>query len=117
MLQPLSKDDQTTPVSTPLNFTELPVAADGTFTWDFGMITLPGAANPITGADVEATLILTGELCAGDRAGFICGEAAGDVSAPLMASLSPGSGFTMQAEEGGELPFPVINCAKDPAVY
>lgn len=117
VLQPLSAADQTTEVSTPLSFSDLPVAADGTFTWDLGMITLPGAANPITGADVEATLTLAGELCAGDRAGFVCGPATGQVTAPLMADLSPGSNFTMQAEVGGELPPPVINCAKDPAVY
>ena len=116
-LQPLSKDDQTTPVGTVLSFTNLPVGADGNFTWDFGMVTLPGVANPITGSDVVTTLVLTGQLCAGDRAGFVCGEATGTITEPLMADLSPGSGFTMQAADGGTLPPPVINCAMDPAVY
>jgi hypothetical protein len=116
-LQPLSKDDQTTPVGTVLSFTALPVAADGSFTWDLGMVTLPGAANPITGADVVTTLQLAGDLCGGDRAGFVCGDVTGQVTEPLMADLSPGSAFTMQAAVGGSLPSPVINCAKDPAVY
>lgn len=115
-LQPLSGMDQMSPVGTPLSFTALPVAADGSFTWDLGTVDVPGEANPISGAPIQADLTLVGQLCGGDRAGFICGDATGMLILPFELDLM-GSTWTMQAEEGGMLPSPVINCAKDPAVY
>lgn len=117
-LQPLSKTDQSTPVGDPLVFEDLPVNADGTFEWDFGTVTLIEEANPISeGNYVEATLVLTGSLCGGDRADFICGNVTGTVLHPLEGFPLTESKFTMQRYEGSDLPEPVINCAKDPAVY
>jgi len=116
-LQPLSKDDQSTPVGDPLVQTGLPVAADGTFSWNFGEVTLIGAANPVTGADVEAIeLTFIGSMCGGDRLGDICGDVTGIVTKPLDMYDLTGSTFTIQRYEG-ELPAPVINCAGDPASY
>lgn len=113
-LQPLSKMDQMTPTGDPLSFTGLPVAADGTFTWDFGTVTLPGTANPISDADIITTLALVGQMCGG--ADFICGDATGIVEAPIPDYDLVGSTFTMQRYEGTK-PAPVINCDKDPAKY
>lgn len=116
-LQPLSKDDQVTPVGDPLVFTALPVNADGTFDWDFGMVTLVGAANPITGADVESTLQLHGSICT-ESAGFICGKVGGNVTKPIKLDLAAGKGseFTMEKYEG-TLPTPLQGCDKTPAAY
>lgn len=114
--QPLAKEDQTTPVGSEIVFTGLPVNADGTFEWDLGMITLINAANPISAFDVEATLTLHGSLCGGDALGFICGDVTGLVTKPLNMFDLVGSTFTMQRYDGTK-PAPVINCAKDPAVY
>jgi hypothetical protein len=113
-LQPLSASDQTTPVGDPFSFTDLPVAADGTFTWEFGEVTLVGGANPISGSDIVATLGLIGGLCAESPA-FFCGEVVGASSVPFELDLA-GSTFTFQKYEG-DIPSPLINCAKDPAEY
>lgn len=116
-LQPLSKDDQTTPVGDPLVFTGLPVAADGSFDWDFGMVTLIGGANPITGADVESTLQLHGTMCS-ETPGFFCGDVGGNVSKPIKLDLAAGKGsaFTFEQYEG-TLPTPLQGCDKTPAAY
>ena len=116
-LQPLSAEDQATPVGEPLVAEGLTIEADGTFTWDFGLVTLIGAANPITGADVESTLIFEGSICGPPNQGFICGDASGIVSKPLQNYDLTGSTFTMQRYEGDALPDPLINCDKEPAVY
>ncbi len=116
-LQPLAKEDQTTPVGDPISFTGLEVNADGTFEWDLGAITLINAANPISAFDVESTLILSGVFCGGEEGiAFVCGDVNGIVTAPLNMFDLVGSTFTMQRYEG-EKPAPVINCAKDPANY
>ena len=116
-LQPLSKMDQTTPVCSAISFTDLAVGADGQFVWDLGEVTLCGDANPISVSEVVTTLTLTGELCGGEKAGFVCGAASGIVSKPLsMYDLAPESAFTMQKIDGA-VPFPVIDCAKTPAEY
>ncbi|MFO0553665.1 MAG: hypothetical protein U0271_35105 [Polyangiaceae bacterium] len=113
-MQPLSKMDQMTPAGDPLVFTGLAVAADGTFTWDFGTVTLAGTANPISDLDIITTLVLTGQLCGGSD--FICGDVTGTVATPIPDYDLTGSTFTMQRYEGTK-PAPVINCAKDPAKY
>lgn len=115
-MQPLSGMDQATPVGEPIVRNDLAVAADGTFDWDFGQVTVAGAANPLTFSDIEATLQAQGTLCT-QSPDFICGTITGIVTKPLnMFDLSNGSTFTMQKYEGSP-PSPVINCAKEPAVY
>jgi hypothetical protein len=123
-LQGLSRLDETSPVGDPnaampvgdpIVLTNLAVAADGSFSWDLGTITLVGAANPISGGDVETTLVLAGELCGAERLGFVCGSATGLVAKPIPDFELEG-GFTMQLIDG-DLPAPAINCAKDPAEY
>lgn len=116
-LQPLSAEDQSTPVGDALTFNDLTIAADGTFHWEFGEVTLAGAANPISGADIISTLIFDGFVCGGPNAGFICGDASGIVSQPIMGYDLTGSTFTMQRYDGSEKPEPLINCDRDPAQY
>jgi hypothetical protein len=113
-MQPLSSEDQTTPVGEAFTFTDLPVAADGTFTWDLGDVTLVGVANPISGSDIVAELSLVGGLCT-ESPNFFCGEVVGVSSVPFEFDLA-GSTFTFQKHEG-TIPSPLINCAKDPAEY
>ncbi len=123
-LQPLSAMDQTTEVCTPHVLTDLLVNADGSFTWDIsaqtgGTLSLCGEANPISGAEIVTTLTLTGTMCGGVDLGFICGVATGSVTVPFPLELTTDtkqSTFTLQKYMGA-LPAPVINCAKDPAMY
>jgi hypothetical protein len=113
-MQPLSAADQTSPVGVALAFGGLPIEDDGTFDWELGELTIPGPANPISGIDITAELQLSGGLC-DDGPGFFCGDVTGASSAPFELDLE-GSTFTFQKHEGS-IPFPLINCNKDPAVY
>jgi len=113
--QPLSKDDKSTPVGSPIVGGPFPIADDGSFEADFGSISMDGAANPIYGSELATTLVLKGE--AGGWCGsseFICGTVEGIVSKPLKDLNLKGSTFTMQKlTSAGSYPTPIINCAGD----
>lgn len=120
-LQPLSAMDQMTPAACPaIELTDLVVNPDGSFNWllapnDMGL-TLCGEANPISGGDILTGLSLSGTICGGADAGFICGNVAGVVSTPIPNFDLTGSTFTIQKIMGAA-PTPVINCEKVPAEY
>jgi hypothetical protein len=114
-LQPLSAMDQQTPVCESLSFEDLPVNGDGSFTWNLGEVRLCGDANPISGGDLQTTLILDGTFCSGAPL-FGCGDVMGVVSEPLQGYDLTGSTFALQ-KYGGSIPAPLINCAMEPAVY
>jgi hypothetical protein len=60
---------------------ELPpstVPASGDWSVDLPILAVPGAANPISGSDVEADTELTGKVCGGRE--FLCGDATGAVT-------------------------------------
>jgi hypothetical protein len=69
-----------------------------------------GAANPITGGDISAAVVLTGNLC-GDKRSF-CGTVSGNVTKPLPLDLK-GSTFTFtRVDSAASLPArPAIDCA------
>jgi hypothetical protein len=120
-LQPLSAMDQMTPAACPtIELTDLLVNADGSFNWllapnDMGL-TLCGEANPISGGDILTGLSLSGTICGGASAGFICGGVGGIVTTPIPNFDLTGSTFTIQKIMGAAPP-PVINCEKEPAEY
>lgn len=68
------------------------VPADGKWVVDLDPIAVPGAANPITGSDIEADAALTGDVCSGRD--FFCGEVTGQVTKPVTLNLQ-GSKWTM----------------------
>ncbi|MCY1055063.1 hypothetical protein [Nannocystis sp. SCPEA4] len=89
-----------TPIGEPIVFEAIPVV-DGAFELDMGLTMVTGQANPITGGDVTATLLLRGSLVAPD---FYCGQVDGDIVTPLEASVN-GSTFAALAMAGpDELP-------------
>lgn len=57
---------------------------DYAFTLDFGQIMVTGAANPITGSDITATLSLLGQIRNEDA---WCGTVTGMVESPIMVPL------------------------------
>jgi len=92
-LQPLSLDVLSTTMPRefvgdviPLSF---PVDESGGFTADLGELAVTGAANPITGSDIVATLTLTGAI---QDENVYCGIAEGDVTVPTAIPLA-GSTF------------------------
>jgi hypothetical protein len=74
-ITPLDACDRMTPVgnSVTIGTTDSPIVLSGGFCLDATTprIALPGAANPISGSDVEAEVQLVGSVCS--PAGFICG--------------------------------------------
>lgn len=76
------------PIGDPLCYENIPVV-DGKFTIDAGVVMVTGMANPVTGGDIEATLVMAGSIISAD---FYCGDLTGAVMSPLMADLA-GSTF------------------------
>lgn len=114
-LQPLSLDSLkvTTPrlpVGDPLTFGMVEVT-DGAFVLDTGVVTFPGAANPLTGSDIESSLILSGTIISAD---FYCGTITGMVTQPIQQDLA-GSTFAavrVESTDPAALPKDVVkNCA------
>lgn len=112
-IQPLQVSDKKTPVGDPLVGGPFPIQADGSFVADFGAIKVAGAANPISGSELETTVTLTGAagaLC--KPADFVCGDVSGIVSKPLTNyDLSGGSRFTFQRiTDPNAYPVAAIDC-------
>lgn len=115
--QPLSAADRTTPVGPPVLGGPFVIEPDGSFVGDFGVISMVGAANPISGSELETQLTLTGQaggLCKGSD--FVCGSAKGIASKPIKDLNLEGSTFTLQLlSEPGVYPTALLNCAKKPS--
>ncbi|HEX7669587.1 MAG TPA: hypothetical protein VF395_08390 [Polyangiaceae bacterium] len=109
-VQPLSATDRLTPVGPKLVLGPFPVSATGTFRADISGLEVPGTANPVTGGDIAANVVLTGNLC-GDGRSF-CGVVTGKVERPLVLDLV-GSTFTLtRVEPLSDPPVrPPIDCA------
>jgi hypothetical protein len=108
--QPLSATDRRTPVGQKLVLGPFPVGANGTFRAEISGLEVPGSANPVTGGDIAANVILTGSLC-GDGRSF-CGTVTGNVERPLPLDLA-GSTFTLtRVDPETDSPTrPPIDCA------
>jgi hypothetical protein len=110
-LQALEKVDRKTPVGPAVDVGPYPIV-DGNFTATLPTLQVPGAANPISPADIEAQITLVGSVCED----FICGTVEGQVTKPAMIALDPeNSRFTMERViTPGDYPEPPqINCAGD----
>lgn len=86
-------------------FWRVPVAPDGSFTWTMDAMMLPAAANPITGSDVLADLVLE-VVPAGSP---YCGPVDGDVLSPIQVPLAGSTHALTAIPSAEELPleFPV----------
>lgn len=119
ILQPLYCKNETggTPVCTrelagaPLPKFHFDVAEDGRFDADLGGVTVTGDANPVSGRDIVATLVLHGY--AKDRE--ICGGVTGKVTAPITADLENGQNRfgTIYLGAIGEM----VDAKKDTPIY
>lgn len=110
-VQPLNADDRTTPEGAPILGGPFQIQEDGSFVADFGEITMDGKANPISGSDLQTTLVLTAEpggWC--KESTFVCGAAQGQATKPLTLNLE-GSTFTFQRLDGSGYPDPILDCA------
>lgn len=63
----------------------VPVKGDGTFVADLQRRNIPGIANPITGRDIEAQIVLNGRIRSDSE---LCGTVTGEVFAPIELDLN-----------------------------
>ena len=82
--QPLSVAARTA-VGSPIAVSNVAVDARGRLTLPFGAQTVTGAANPISGSDILATITLTGAIASADR---FCGTVTGMVTMPIQIDLA-----------------------------
>ena len=104
---PLEAADRKTLIPPPLEIGPYPIDAEGNFVAALPQLTIPGAANPITGSEIVATTTLSGAVCEN----LLCGDVTGQVTEPLMLDLA-GSTFAMARVMGTDYPEPpVIDCS------
>jgi hypothetical protein len=108
--QPLSAADRRTPVGQKVALGPFPVDQNGAYRAQIPNLQVTGAANPVTGGDIAASVVLTGSLC-GDKS-FFCGNVTGNVTKPVPLNLD-GSTFTLsRVDSAAALPArPAIDCA------
>ncbi|HLT38042.1 MAG TPA: hypothetical protein VK034_17270, partial [Enhygromyxa sp.] len=92
--QPLSLDvgATTTPrefVGEPIIYQDIAIDLEGNYEIDMGTVMVTGAANPVTGSDITATLVVHGSIVHMDA---FCGQLTGDLISPLEYNLD-GSEF------------------------
>jgi hypothetical protein len=108
--QPLAAADRRTPVGGRIGGGPFPVGTDGSFRADLPGLAVTGAANPVTGGNILADVVLNGSLCSGSRR--FCGTVTGNVREPLPLDLA-GSTFTLTVVDSPDGPplRPAIDCA------
>jgi len=86
-------------------YARIPVGPDGAFTWDTGVLLIPGAANPITGSDIVASV--SAEVV--PMGSPYCGRVSGQVMQPIRIPLDGSTHAMTTVESELELPleFPV----------
>jgi hypothetical protein len=104
--QPLSLDvgATTTPrefVGEPLIFSDIAIDADGNYEIDMGLVMVTGAANPVTGSDIEAQLVVHGQIV---HENAFCGELTGDLMSPLEYDLDGSEFAAMRLDDDGSNP-------------
>lgn len=92
------------PIGDPLCFTGIEVV-DGAFTIDAGVVMVTGMANPITGGDIVASLVMMGSAKSDD---LYCGTVSGMVMQPLETSINGSSFAAVRLTDTTMLPNPVL---------
>jgi hypothetical protein len=88
-------------IGEPLVFEDIPVTPEGTFDVDMGLVMVTGAANPVTGGDIEATILVHAEIRDEDH---MCGEFEGMLMSPLEYDLAGSTFGAMRLADDGSDP-------------
>jgi hypothetical protein len=93
------------PVGDIYGYPGVPVDDTGAFVWSAGVVLIPGAANPISGADTVVSLT----IAARPEGSPYCGEAGGSVLTPFEAPIDGSTHAMTQVSDVNNLPvdFPV----------
>jgi hypothetical protein len=113
-IQPLTTDADGTPrVPTGESVTAagVPYAEDGSFTADLGEVTVPGNANPISGADIVASVVITASAfpMTAELPTYFCGQVMGMVTVPLAVALAGSTIGAVQATSFTDAE-PLLSC-------
>lgn len=92
------------PIGDPLCFDGVEIVA-GKFTLDAGVVSVTGMANPITGANIVASLIMAGTIKSDD---LFCGTVTGEVMEPPVGSIEGSSFAAVRLADVKVLPNPVV---------
>jgi hypothetical protein len=92
------------PIGDPLCFDELEIA-DNKFTVDAGVVMVTGMANPITGSDIVASLVMAAEIQSDD---LYCGTVSGMVMMPLELDIMGSSFAAVRLADKAVLPKDVL---------
>jgi hypothetical protein len=118
-VRPLTTEDDAeprTPTGERFEASAVAYGEDGSFSADFGEVTVPSDANPISGADIVATVAITATAfpMSDELPDFFCGQATGMVSAPLALDLE---GSTVGAVAAEPIRFgdvePLVRCPRE----
>ena len=88
------------PVGDMYAYPAVPVEADGSFVWGVGVVLIPGAANPITGADTVVALT----IAARPEGSPYCGEVGGTVLMPIETPIDGGTHAMTEVFDVNNLP-------------
>lgn len=92
------------PIGDPLCFDGLEIEG-GAFTIDAGIVMVTGMANPITQANITASLIMMGEIQSDD---LYCGTVTGDVMDPPVGDITGSKFAAVRLTDKAVLPNPVL---------
>jgi hypothetical protein len=108
VLTPLSVIDKT-PIGESIETEAEPIEDDGSFVLPFGAVAVTGEANPISGSDIEANLILEGQIRGADS---ICGVVTGQLIKPTEFDLEGTTvGMAAVAEDNFADVEPSLQCS------
>jgi hypothetical protein len=86
----------------PVDYLGVEVAADGSFSFVVGAISIPGPTNPINGIDVEFdNVVLQGQVLDEDAS---CGAIEGDVTSPVQSDLAGSTFAAVRVADTADLP-------------
>ena len=92
------------PIGDPLCFEGLAIDG-GAFTIDAGIVMVTGMANPITGANITASLIMMGTIQSDD---LYCGTVTGEVMDPPVGDITGSKFAAVRLTDTAVLPNPVV---------
>ena len=84
-----------------LTFEDIPIDPEGDYEIDMGLVMVTGMANPVTGSDIEATLVVHGSIVHEDA---LCGELTGMLMSPLEFDLAGSTFAAIRLADDGSDP-------------
>lgn len=94
------------PVGDAITVNDIPLN-DGTFVADMGRVTVDGEANPITGTDILAIIILNGNILSED---VFCGNVGGQVLEPVDQELVASTFYAERSDDFSTIETPIYEC-------